>query len=70
MKITINDKAYSIVNKGDQNVGVEVIKGIDFALSFHDIDRDEYYMLELINSALPKGYVVQHMGDEVPIWTF
>ena len=47
MKITINDKAYSIVNKGDQNVGVEVIKGIlkgiDFTLSFHDIDRDEYY---------------------------
>lgn len=75
MKITINDKPYNIVNKGNQNVDVEVIKGIlkgiDFALSFHDIDRDERYMVELINSALPKWYVVvQSVEDEVPIWTF
>ena len=74
MKITINDKIYIIINKGNQEVNIGVIKGvlkgIDYTLDFHGIDRDNDKMVELINSALPCGYEVQPVEEEVPIWEF
>lgn len=74
MKITINSKEYIILNKGNQDVDKDIIKGIlkgiDYALDFHGIERHNDRMVELINSALPCGYEVQLLKEEIPLWEF
>lgn len=74
MKITINNKEYIIVNKGNKDVDIDVIKGIlkgiDYTLDFHGIERHNDRVIELINSALPSGYEVQYMKKEIPLWEF